>query len=65
MQYIDFPNFLTSRYRCCIHASFSIDVLRQYPNAPQILYQAWYNLESKNTCPYKYRLEYDDPVLEP
>lgn len=65
MQYIDFPAFLTTRYRCCIHASFSVDVLRQYPSAAQILYQTWYDLEAKNTCPYKYRLEYDDPVLEP
>ncbi|OHS95143.1 hypothetical protein TRFO_10611 [Tritrichomonas foetus] len=64
MQYIDFPNFLSTRYRCCIHASFSIDALRMYPNAAEVLFNTWYYLESKNTCPYKYRLDFDDPVME-
>lgn len=64
MQYIDFTSFLSTRYRTCIHASFSIDVLRKYPIVAAVLYQTWYNIEAKGTCKYKFRLEYDDPILE-
>ncbi|KAH0788286.1 hypothetical protein GPJ56_007760 [Histomonas meleagridis] len=65
MQLIDFPVFLSYRYRACVHVSFSQSALSMYPDSPQVLTNTWYQLESKNTCPFKYRLEFDEPDLTP
>lgn len=63
MQFIDFPNFLSSRYCSCAHTYFSQSSLEQYPDVPRVLLSTWENLISMDTCPGYVRLEYDEPKL--
>ena len=64
MQNLDFEELLKQRFRCCIHVSFSRDVLQQYPNSAEVLLSTWKSLEAKKTCPYEYRLDFDEPVFD-